>query len=199
METEITQEQKEQLSTWAGQRDNLLSEISVLQDLKSKLQEENKAVADSYTDIVTQTNVVIGRIEELKKKESELPSLISKEVASLESQKTTLESEVSSLKETISILVPQKESLQKDISFAVSLFDSVKNETLTLEKIVEHVSKVSENNKFVIEELVETLKKSTAEVVAVNQKNVSETNLVLEKLPAMLVELQKVKLIRHKI
>jgi chromosome segregation ATPase len=199
MEQEITPEQKEQLSTWAGQRDKLLSEISALQDLKSKLQEENKAVADSYTEIVTQTNVVIGRIEELKKKESELPLLISKEVASLESQKTTLESEVSKLKEAISVLIPQKESLQKDISFAVSLFDSVKNETLTLEKIVEHVSKVSEHNKFVIEELVETLKKSTAEVVSVNQKNVSETNFVLEKLPAMLVELQKVKLIRNKI
>jgi chromosome segregation ATPase len=199
MDPEITPEQKEQLKTWAGKRDSILLEISGLQDLKSKLQEENKKAADSYTDLITQTNIIIGRIEELKKKESELPLLISKEVASLESQKITLESEITNLKKIIESLSLEKDSILKDIYLITQTYHSINERVGLLDKVVDHVTKVSEHNKFVIENLVESIKKSTAEVVAINEKNVLETNLVLEKLPAMLVELQRVQLIKNKI
>jgi len=199
METEITPEQKEQLNTWASQRDAILLEISGLTTLRDTIQDKNKQLSESNSDIIEQSVFVSGRIEELKKKESELPLLISKEIASLSSEKTLLESQVTELKNSIIPLVEKKESLEKDIDFSIKTFEAVKTDTLSLEKIVDHVKKVSEQNKFIVEDLVETIKKSSQEVVDLNQKNVSETNMVLEKLPAMLVELQKTKLIRNKI
>jgi len=48
---EITVEQKGQLKTWSGQRDVLLSEISILRDEKSKLEKTNREITNSLTDV----------------------------------------------------------------------------------------------------------------------------------------------------
>ena len=65
--------------------------------------------------------------------------------------------------------------------------------------LVDHVVRVSKNNVTLVEDLVSKLAKSLEEIVAVNKKNVFETNVVIEKLPAMLVEAQKHGLIKNKI
>lgn len=199
MEQEITPEQKEHLETWAGKRDSLISEISNLQNQKDKLEERNKELVNSYSDIELRAHETIGRLAELQKKEAELPALISKEIASLEARKSVLETEITNFSKMIDILSTQKTSLEKDVTLALSNFNTIKGESLLLEKIVDHVTQVSEKNKFVIEDLVESIKKSSQEVIDINQKNVSETNMVLQKLPAMLVELQKNKLIKARI
>ena len=196
---EILPEQQAQLVTWASQRDSLLLEISNLKSENEKLQQVNKSLAESNTDIETRINEGRGRIEELKIKEQEFIPLVSKEIDLLQLTKTGLESEVYNLRRLIEALVNQKASLEIDISFALSTFNIVKNEGLLLEKIVDHVTTVSSANITKIESLVEWLTKTLEEMVDVNRKNVAETNLVLDKLPKMLIELQKVKLIRNKI
>jgi chromosome segregation ATPase len=196
---EITPEQKAYLATFAGQRDAALLEISTLQVSKEKLEKANKELADSYTDTEIRMNQVIGRIEELKKKEAELPLLISRDIVSLESQKTFLATEITNLSKMIEVLTVHKASLEKDIYSALNTFESVKNQTAILEKIVDHVTKVSGENERDINSLVSELKASLKDLVDINQKNVTETNQVLDKLPRMLVELQKTKLIRNKI
>jgi chromosome segregation ATPase len=196
---ETTPEQKANLETWAGQRDALLSEISSLQNQKEKLEEVVKNAAASYTDIETSCNQVLGRIVELNRKEAELPLLISKEVASLQSQKTVLESEITNLTKLVGVLKEQKESLEKDVSLAISNFDILKSEAMVLDKIIDHVTAVSEKNSHEITNIVSDLKISLKDLIDINQKNVTETNQVLDKLPRMLVELQKTKLIKNKI
>ena len=198
MDPEITPEQKEQLKTWAGQRDILLSEISSLRTVKDKLEDESRSLASSNTDIETRMTVIQGRIEELKIKEAELPLLISKEVAHLESQKSSLESVIENLAKIVPILTEQKESLEKDVTFALSTFNIVKDEALLLDKVVDRVTQVSAANTKKIDDLVVGLSNSLEEIVEVNKKNVFETNVVIEKLPAMLMELQKHGLIKHR-
>jgi hypothetical protein len=140
-----------------------------------------------------------GRIEELKIKEQELIPLVNKDIELLQLQKSSLESEVTGLFKLIDALTSQKSSLESDISFALSTFSFVKNEGLLLDKVVDHVTRVSDSNINKIDTLVENLGKSLSELVEVNKKNVFETNIVLDKLPKMLIELQKVNLIRNKI
>lgn len=199
MEIEITPEQKAQLMTWANQRDTLLSEISALQDEKATLEKSVSDKADSFKDIEDRMNQVLGRIEELNKKEAELPALISTKILSLEKAKTILETEVTSLTKDVSNLKLRKEEIEKDILLAISVFGSIKDETSSLEKIVGHVTKVSSDNETVINGLVENLKKSIQDMIDVNEKNVKEAGIILDKLPRMMMELRKSKLIINKI
>jgi predicted nucleic acid-binding Zn-ribbon protein len=196
---EITPEQKAYLATFAGRRDAALLDISNLQIAKEKLEKENKEIAISYSDTEARMNKVLGRIEELTKKEAELPLLIARDIVSLESRKTCLATEVTSLTEMIDVLTVQKASLEKDVSSALATFTIIKDEAISLDAVVDHVVRVSKNNVTLVEDLVSKLAKSLEEIVAVNKKNVFETNVVIEKLPAMLVEAQKHGLIKNKI
>jgi chromosome segregation ATPase len=199
MEQELLPEQKEFLLTWAGKRDAIASEVSVLRAQKEKLEIEIKQVAASYADIVNMTNQYTGRIAELKKREEDLLSLVSKDMVKLESQKTLLTAEITALKKAIVPLQEQKASLEKDVSLSLSTFNIVKNEGLLLDKVIDRVTSFSEKNTIQVNLLVANLKKGLQEMIDVNQKNITETNQVLDKLPKMLVELQKVKLIKNKI
>jgi predicted nucleic acid-binding Zn-ribbon protein len=199
MDPEMTLEQKENLKTWAEQRDSILSEISVLKTESEKLQKINKDLANSITDVESRMNEIRGRIEELKIKENELPLVISKEVVFLQSKKSTLEAEINSLLKIVEILTSQKTSLEADVSFALNAFDAVKGETFLLDKIVDKVTTVSQDNTNKINTLVNDLAASLEEIIAVNRKNVFETNIVIEKVPAMIMEAQKHGLIKNKI
>ena len=196
---EITPEQKAYLATFAGRRDAALLEISNLQIAKEKLEKENKEIAISYSDTEARMNKVLGRIEELTKKEAELPLLIARDIVSLESRKTCLATEVTSLTKMIDVLTVQKASLEKDVSSALATFTIIKDEAISLDAVVDHVVRVSKNNVTLVEDLVSKLARSLEEIIAVNKKNVFETNVVIEKLPAMLVEAQKHGLIKNKI
>ena len=196
---EITPEQKDQLNTWAGQRDAILLEISNLELEQEKIKTENINLTSSSTDIHDRMKVIQGRIDELEKQEAKLPLLISKEVANLESKKTLLESEVTNLGKIITILVDQKASLEEDVSFALSAFDTVKDEALLLHKIVGHVTEVSGENIKKIDDLVTGVSDSLEEIIEVNRKNVFETNIVIDKVPKMIMEAQKHGLIKNKI
>ena len=199
MNQEITPIQKDQLKTWAGQRDAILLEISNLELKQEKIKTENINLTSSSTDIHDRMKVIQGRIDELEKQEAKLPLLISKEVANLESKKTLLESEVTNLGKIITILVDQKASLEEDVSFALSAFDTVKDETLLLDKVVDHVTQVSDKNIKKIDKLVTGVSDSLEEIIEVNRKNVFETNVVIDKVPKMIMEAQKHGLIKNKI
>lgn len=196
---EITPEQKAYLATFAGKRDAALLEISNLQIAKEKLEKTNKELAISCSDTEVRMNQIIGRIDELKKKEAELPLLVSKEVANLQSQKTCLETEIMNLSKLVEVLTVQKTSLDKDVSSALATFTALKDEAISLDSVVDHVTRVSKNNVTLIDDLVAKLARSLEEIIEVNKKNVFETNVVIDKLPRMLVEIQKKGLISKKL
>ena len=198
-EEQLTPEQKENLKTWAEQRDVLLSEISILKTENEKLQSSNKDLAESNSDLENRMNVVRGRIEELKIKENEFIAMMSKNATVFQSDKTSLETEITWLKQMIEVLTTQKTSLETDVSFALGTLSVVKDEVSLLDKIVEKVTTVSSDNTFKINTLVNDLATNLADIISVNKKNVAETNIVIDKLPKMIMEAQKHGLIKNKI
>ena len=198
MNPEFTREQQDNLKTWAEQRDAILSEISNLKTEKEKLETLNKELAYSNLDIETRISGIKGAIKELESQASKPLEVLPKEVAFLQSKKSTLESEIENLSKIVDILTSQKTSLEADVSFALLAFEVVKGETLLLEKVANNVTTVSATNTARIELLVKNLATSLEEIIAVNKKNVDETNVVIEKLPAMLMEAQRHGLIKHK-
>ena len=196
---DISPEQKAHLETWAGQRDLLLSEISSLQTQKDNLDAGVREAAESYSDIETRFNQIVGRMAEVIKKEAELPLSITKEIAGFQVQKSVLETEITNFKKEIVSLEEQKASLEKDVSSAIANFNILKSEALVLDKIVDHVTVVSDENARTINGIVGELARSLEEMVAVNRKNVNETNIVIDKLPRMIMEAQRHGLIKNKI
>jgi len=194
----FTEEQNEKLVTWAQQRDALLLENSNLQIENEKLQSIGKELANSNTDIETRMNEIVGRIEELKIKEVELQPLISKDIASLKAEKAAIEAQIPLLEKILEDLALKKSSLQTDIGFALSTFEIIKDEALLLDKVVDRVTLVSAGNVEKIDLLVSNLATSLEEIIEVNRKNVFETNVVIEKLPKMIMEAQKHGLIKNK-
>lgn len=198
MAEEFTKEQKGQLTNWVIQRDSLLNEISNLRNTESNIRRVNKELANSNSDIEYRMNVIQGRIEELNIKEADLSKVISKEVAELKTKKSTLEAEINNLSKLLNVLTPQKTSLESDIEKALTTFEAIKGESLLLNKVVDKVTVVSKTNSDKIDLLVSNLAKSLEEIIKVNKKNVFETNVVIEKLPVILMELQKHGLIKNR-
>lgn len=199
MNPEITPEQNGQLTTWAGQRDAILLEISNLRTEKDKLEVANKKLADSNTEIQVQINMAIGRLAELDKVEEDYNNIVSSSLTENLIAKTRLESEVTNLKKIIAILAPQKEELEKDLKSLSDIFYTMNDRVGVLDKVVDHVTRVSEQNSNSIESTISNLKSSIQKIIDANNENVASTNLVLDKLPKMLIELQRVNLIRNKI
>ena len=98
----------------------------------------------------------------------------------------------------LDILKAQKAPLESDIEKALATYDVIKGETLLLDKIVNEVTVVSKGNTDKINLFVSNLAKSLEEIIAVNKKNVLETNVVIDKLPAMMLELQKAGLLKSR-
>lgn len=196
---EITPEQKAYLETFAGKRDAALLEISNLRNQSESLASLNKLLAASNTEIQTQVQQAVGRLTELDKIEKEYDDVVSGSLTKHLIEKTRLESEVTNLQKLVAVLTPQKESLQKDISSLTEIFNTVNNRVGVLDKVVDHVTRISEQNSNTIESLVSGLKLSLKELTDINESNVIKTNQVLDKLPKMLVELQRTHLIKNKI
>lgn len=196
---EITPEQKAQLSTWAGQRDTLLSEISSLRTEKEGLEKKNKEMSSSFARMNDEMNQVIGRIDELKRKELELVTLHSEEVSLLKGTKDGLKNDIQNLLNVINKLFEEKKNIETSISQSVDTFKKIDGQAGLMDKIVDHVGRVNSHNKNEVETLLSTLKKTVNELIDVSAKNVFETNLVIEKLPQMLVEVRKQKLMRNKL
>lgn len=196
---EITTEQKMQLATWAEQRDSILLEISNLRTEKEKLESINKELAESNSDIEIRMNEIVGRIDELLKKEIDLIPLRLKEVSDLESRKTCLESEITSLDNLIKRLQPQKDNLEVSIAFLTDTFKSINDRVGLLDKVIGHVTQISDKNIIVIENFVSSLKKEIQVLIDLNKVNVDKTNFVISELPKVFLEVQRKSLIREKI
>lgn len=199
MTPEITPEQKEQLSAWAGQRDAILLEISGLRTELEGLTKSVTDVAGSITDATNRHNNILGQIKVLEDNEAEYNKRINIELAESLLTKSALQIEISYLKDCVALLKPQKEELEKDISKLAETFSSMNNRVEVLDTVVGHVTRVSTDNVALFNTLISQLKTSIEEIIEVNKKNVFETNIVIDKVPRMLVEIQKKGLIKNKI
>jgi predicted double-glycine peptidase len=192
----LTPEQNNQIANWVVQRDAILLEISGLKTEQERLSKANKEIASSNVDIEQRIQQSIGRVSVMEEVEQVLGKKTNDEISDALIQKTSLESEIEGLKKVLNELTPQKNKLLKDIYLLTEVYNTVNDRVGVLDKVVDHVTKVSEQNKVVIDQMIESIKKSSQDIIDVNEKNVKEANVILDKLPRMIVELQKTKLIR---
>jgi hypothetical protein len=196
---EITPEQKEHLKTWAGQRDALLADISALQSGKEKAMEVNRNLADSNTEIQSSIYESEGRLAELLAKEKEFEILTFRSIAPLQAQKTELETAITGLKNEIALLKENKTLLLEGNTELKDAHDRAFDRINSIDKIVEHVTRISSANISDIEKILETFKASVENLTATNTKNVEATNVVIGQLPRVFFDVQRQSLKRKQI
>lgn len=184
-------EQNAQLSTWAGQRDAILSAIAVLRTEEESLARSNKELVASNTDLETRANQLIGRIEELVKKEQELATMTSSEVAAIKIEKAALEGDTANLRREIITLQTSKNLLNDTIVSATDIYEKVFNRAKVLDEVVDHVTRVSGQNIRDIELLLAAVKSGVQQVIDVNTENVDKTNRVITELPRIFFDVQR--------
>jgi len=188
---EFTQEQKKQLNRWAVERDEILESISKLKSEETALKKININLSNSNTDIENRTNQAIGRLNEIEKQEESRKNLISIEVANLEKQKTALENQIPSLEVKVNDLTSQISLVTSILTNITDVHEKVFDKVNSMDKIIEHVTRVSSQNIHDIDEFMGLLKTSIQEIIDKNTKNVQSTDIILEKLPKYIFELQK--------
>lgn len=192
-------DQFNQIETWAEKRDTILNEIRILNSEKESLVNDTKKFGLALADLHNSINEANGRISELVELENRYRDSVSKEVSELVVQKSKLESDIAAQTIQLKMVLDKERGLVKLIDSFTSFYEEVSNKINDLNNTASNSVQNSQASVLYANSLIETLKKSVEDLIDVTQRNVNETNVVLNKLPAMLVELQKAKLIRHKI
>jgi hypothetical protein len=196
MEPTITPEQEAQLKTWASERDTVLSEIAVLKNQKDIITKYNQDAAESYTEMITKIQQSIGRMVELDLKEKDWEVIMSNEVADLRTEKTKLETQLTNFKTEVAVYESKKETLVKDIELLLVLYNQHYGHAQNLDKVVDRVVRISQENMDKLNIFVKSLEPEVQKLLDLVQINIGNTNLVIDKLPRMVVELQKHGLIK---
>jgi chromosome segregation ATPase len=185
---ELTLEQKKELNSWSEKRDSILKEISVI---SIQLEEKNKKsieLSESNTEIETRINQGKGRLIEIDEKEKERSKLISKEISDLQIEKSTLQVEVSSLKKEVGGLKSEKGVLIEVIDSLKKVHSDIFAKANGLDKIVEQVNRMTTTNISDFKLFFEELKNTVQSVIDGNKKVISETNIMVQKVPKILRE-----------
>jgi chromosome segregation ATPase len=194
-----TPEQVTQLSTWASERDTILSEISILKDEKEKIIKQRNEAAESATEIENKVQQFIGRMAELDKQEKQYEEIVSVEIPKLETHKTRLETQITALASLLDGLEITKSKLQTDIEFLTKVQSEIFNRTEILEKVVEHVTNVSSANIKELNNAVIEITTKVKDILALSDSELKAHTEILNEIPRLFVELQKKILIRQKI
>jgi chromosome segregation ATPase len=194
---EITQEQKDQLKSWVGQRDAVLAEISVNRIENEKLITANKELAVSLTKVQEEINQSLGRLDEMTFKEEEFDKLMRIDIAELTARQSGLQSQISELEKEISILVSNKKVLTETIDTLVKVHDGVFGRVSDLDKNIEEARRIASENVTETNNLLIGMKGEFQKLIDINAENVKRTNVVINDLPRIIFDMQKIVLERR--
>lgn len=199
MNQDLTPEQKEMLTTWVGQRDSLLKEISELRIQQESLVVSNKNLSESNTEIANKIQQSIGRLEELKKKEEERISLIDINISENLKKKSLLEVEISKLLSEISFLKDNKENLFNDIKNITSTHELIFNQTGNISRIINETVILNSENTRQIKNILVDAGNELEKITKFAEKNVEVTNKAILEIPKIIVDIHRDVIERRKI
>lgn len=187
----MTPGQQQKLTSWAEQRDELIRVIADLETRKNLLDTSNKEAAESFTELTNRISHAKGKLEEILALEERVAGSTRQDIVELLTQKSRLESEIETKKAEITGLDKEKALIVEMITTMSSTYKDVFDKVRVLENFVQRVKEISGNNIVDITTVFTELKSSCEEIIKINGDNVSQTKIILEKLPKYIFELQK--------
>jgi len=185
---ELTPGQKKELETWSARRDSILGEIGVLSTELENKRKKSSELSLSNTEIETRINQGKGRLAEITENEKDRAKLIPKEIADLQTLKSTLQVEVSSLQKEVVGFKSEKNVLIEVINNLKKIHSDVFERINGLDKMIELVNRMTSTNISDFKLFFEELKKTVQEIVDGNKKVIDETNIMVQRVPKILRE-----------
>lgn len=187
----LTPTQRAQIKTWAEQRDALLSEIGVHTTARDDRKKEADAEAQRLTALQTQAAEVEGRISVLDRLEEAKKNSVGLELVELEARKSRLqgentvqESETNASKREHGIVIAATRALKDAHGIA-------QDKAATIEAVLGQVIDTAAAHAQIVKESTAELHAVHATVIDRANDNLAKTNIVIEKLPKMLFDMQR--------
>lgn len=155
---QLTTEQVNQVLTWTQERDRILADISVAKTELESLQAANRTAVDSTTEATNRMNNVLGRIAILEEVELNKSENISKDIADLVARKAVLEESVSNLSKQVVELEARRKNAESSVRILIDTHEKIFKQASLMEKVVNHVTRVGEQNVVEFNKMVESLK-----------------------------------------
>lgn len=189
--TDLTHAQAETMQTWAQERDTLLGEISILASQKEALGIELETAGLNLDELSKTIESSKGRIKELAALEERTRGSLSVDIAELMVRKSRLEGECL-VKDTESdwLSITNGEKVLAIDSFSAA-HNIMQDQAKIVNDVVGQIIETSKTHLSDVKVIADEIKAITSEVIKKANENVEQTNIVLEKLPRYVFELQK--------
>lgn len=188
---EFTPQQRKVIETWTEQRDTLLREIGLYtterDDLRKSLSEAGLSLADLHNSI----SEARGRLAELTALEERHKDSVSIEVAQLEARKSRLEGECLAQEASLKASKEEQQSVAESTTVLKVAHEVMKDQAAVVNSVVGQIIETSQLHTSDMKTIMAEIKSVADDVIEKGNANVAQTNIVLEKLPKYIFELQK--------
>jgi len=179
------------IQTWTEQRDALLREIGVLSVDVGEKEKLSNAAGLALTDINNQIAEARGRIAEYRALEERYKTSVSINISELEACKSRLEAECTA-KEIELHEKTKAVSLVADMTTILTTAnDTMKDQSAIVDQVVGQVIKSSQDALSELKGIMNEIKNIAIEVIEKSEKNISQTNIVIGKLPKFVFDMQR--------
>ena len=139
-------EQEKQILSWTEQRDNLLSEISVLQNTKNTITNSIRELNQSHSEVIGQIQYKKGQLDSLTEEEKKQIKLTLIELVELKKQTTIQQRIVDEKKREVESLNIQKKDIESSLSILIPVYNTVTNQVTALNETIENVVRINNEN-----------------------------------------------------
>ena len=187
----FTPAQVKALETWAEQRDTLLREIGQYSTELDVLKADTKTQGLNLADLHRSISEARGRLAELTALEDRTRTSVSNDVAELIARKSRLEAECAEKENNLK----KMDAIQTDKAAAIETLilahDKMSDQAKIDDQVVGHVKANTEHALSEMGTKMAEIRTVALEVIERGNANVAQTNIVLEKLPKYIFELQR--------
>ena len=188
---QLTPAQVKVIETWTERRDSLLKEIGVhqteLNDLTKSTIEKGLALAELHKQIENAR----GRLSEITALEDRWRTSLSSDIAELEVRKTRLTAECELKEKAIKTSEEEQARISASIAVLCDAHDKMADQAQIVNKVVGEIIQTSTLHTSEVKTVMSEVRTISAEVISKSNENVKQTNIILEKLPKYIFELQR--------
>ena len=172
-------EQEKQILSWTEQRDNLLSEISVLQNTKNTITNSIRELNQSHSEVIGQIQYKKGQLDSLTEEEKKQIKLTLIELVELKKQTTIQQRIVDEKKREVESLNIQKKDIESSLSILIPVYNTVTNQVTALNETIENVVRINNENIQEVNVIITDLKNALGD-------NITNLGPVYERFTAQL-------------
>lgn len=187
----FTPAQKTAIQGWTEQRDTLLREIGILTTDLGTLRGSTKAEGLALADLHKSISEARGRLGELEALELRHKGSVTIEVSNLEARKSRLEAECAAIRDTIA---EADKHHAATVAHSAELSDAHKitrEQAAIVNSITAQIIDAARIQGSDTKAIMAEIKAVMDQVIDKGNANVGQANIILEKLPRYVFELQK--------